>query len=393
MARCTLVPLPARSRTDHEPVVCLVAGEGAAAVRLSPLALRMRANRRVRAVVTACGPAAADALTALGAPPDAVIPLEGPSLPAAPALMSALDRVLADSAADAVVVAGDSAIAFGAAMTAFWRRTPVVHLDAGVRSHDLTAPFPEEGHRKLIAQVASLHLTTTRRASANLAEEAHPERTVLTVGSTAVDAARLALARRACSPFAELEAAAAGGAARVALVCLDPDRHRAETVTRVLHAVCDLVLATPDLEVVLPAPRESALRALAEDMLGRLVRVLVTDQLAQPDLLGLLAVASAAVAEPGPLVEQAAALGVPALVLAGERGTWTEPEHPGAPWVAGPDRAVVARIAEKLVLTGPRAPGSATGSRRSGASRRWSGCWGYRIGPRSSYADANFVHV
>ncbi|MFC5289454.1 UDP-N-acetylglucosamine 2-epimerase [Actinokineospora guangxiensis] len=358
MARCTLVPLPAQTRPDSEPVVCLVAGEGAGAVRLSPLALRLRESRRVRVVVTACGPAAADALAALGAPPDAVIPLEGPTLLSAPALMSALDRLFADSAADAVVVAGDSAVAFGAAMAAFWRRTPVVHLDAGVRSHDLTAPFPEEGHRRLIAQVASLHLTTTAEASANLAEEAHSGRTVLTVGSTAVDAARLALARRACSPFAELEAVAARGDGRVAVVCLDPDRHRAETFARVLHAVCDLVLATPDLEVVLPAPRESGLRALAEDMLGRLVRVVVTDPLAQPDLLGLLAVASAAVSDPGPLVEQAAALGVPTLVLAGERGTWTEPEHQGAPWVAGPDRAVVARIAEKLVLTGPRPPGA-----------------------------------
>ncbi|MFC7614654.1 UDP-N-acetylglucosamine 2-epimerase [Actinokineospora soli] len=195
MARCTLVPLPAQTRPDRDPVVCLVASEASAAVRLSPLAARLRAHQRVRLLLTACGPAAADTLTALGATPDAVVPLESPSLTAAPALMSALDRVFTDAAADSVVVAGDSAIAFGAAMAAFWRRIPVVHLDAGVRSHDLTAPFPEEGHRRLIAQVASLHLTTTPEASANLAAEAHAGRTVLTVGSTAVDAARLALAR------------------------------------------------------------------------------------------------------------------------------------------------------------------------------------------------------
>ena len=367
MARCTLVPLPAQARPDRDPVVCLVASEAAAAVRLSPLAARLRAHHRLRLLLTACGPAAADTLTALGSPPDAVVPLESPNLMAAPALMSALDRVFADDAVDSVVVAGDSAIAFGAAMAAFWRRIPVVHLDAGVRSHDLTAPFPEEGHRRLIAQVASLHLTTTPEASANLTAEAHAGRTVLTVGSTAVDAARLALARRRRSAFGELERSARRGDCRVALVCLDPHRHRAQTFSRVLHAVSDLVLGTPDLEIVLPAPRESALRAMAEDMLGRLVRVLVTDALAQPDLLGLLAVSSAAVSDPGPLVEQAAALGVPTLLLSGERGSWTEPEHPGAPWTAGPDRAVVARIAEKLVLTGPRSPADVLGDGRAAA--------------------------
>lgn len=356
MTQCTLVPLPAQARSDREPVVCLVAGEAAAAVRLSPLALRLRAHGRVRVLLTACGPVAADTLAALGSAPDAVVPLEGANLTTAPALMSALDRVLADCAADVVVVAGDSAIAFGAAMAAFWRRVPVVHLDAGVRSHDLTAPFPEEGHRRLIAQVASLHLATTAAAGANLAAEAHANRAVLTVGSTAVDAARLALSRRGRSEHAGLEAAAARGECRIALVSLGSERHRGEALTRVLHAVSDLVLTTPDLEVVLPAPRESGLRDQAEDMLGRLVRVVVADPPPQPDLVGLLAASSAVISDPGPLAEQAAALGVPALVLSGEGGSWAEPEHPGAPWTAGPDRAVIARLAEKLVLTGPRTP-------------------------------------
>ncbi|MFC7614653.1 UDP-N-acetylglucosamine 2-epimerase [Actinokineospora soli] len=162
-----------------------------------------------------------------------------------------------------------------------------------------------------------------------------------------------------------MEDAARRGDGRIALVCLDPHRHRPKALGRVLHAVSDLVLATPDLEVVLPAGRDSALRAMAEDMLGRLVRVHVTDGLAQPDLLGLLAVACAAVSDPGPLVEQAAALGVPTLLLSGQRGTWSEPEHAGAPWTAGPDRAVVARIAEKLVLTGPRTPAEVLGDGRA----------------------------
>ncbi|GLZ40234.1 UDP-N-acetylglucosamine 2-epimerase [Actinokineospora sp. NBRC 105648] len=355
----TLVPLPVPTEPGRVPEVLLVVGDAAAAVKLAPLATAMRDRRRIRPVVLACGDGAAAAtevLSAFGIATDVLVELsrDGQETSRAAAqLLAGFDHALADRTPDAVLVQGDSATAFSAAMAAFWRRLPVIHLDAGVRSYDLTEPFPQEGHRRLIAQVCSLHLASTPDASANLADEAHAGPKVVTVGSTAVDAGFDALDRHLRHRDERVQAvedAVVAGDVRLALVVLDAARWSPESAAQLLHGVADLVLACPDLEVVLPAPR-GPLRHLAYEMLGRLVRVTITDPLPLPELVCLLSVAAAAVTDSATLAEQAPSFGVPTLVVGGEPGSWAEPERPGYPWTAGPDRAVVARIAEKLVLS------------------------------------------
>ncbi|WP_146241346.1 UDP-N-acetylglucosamine 2-epimerase [Actinokineospora spheciospongiae] len=354
----TLVPLPAPCPPGRVPEVCLVVGDAGAAVRIAPLAGAMAAGGRVRPVVLVCGHGAGAATAALaefrvGTDVTVALAADGqPTTAAAAQLLAGLDRAFADRLPDAVVVQGDSATAFSAAMAAFWRRVPVVHLDAGVRSFDLTAPFPQEGHRRLIAQVSSLHLAATPEATANLAQEAHTGPKVVTVGSTAVDAALDAVERRVAHAdprVRQLADAVAAGYSRLVPVVLEAANWSASAVDAVLHGICDLVLATPDLEVVLPAT--GGLRARAEEALGRLVRVTITDPLPQPCLLGLLSTAAAVVTDSVTLAEQSPSFGVSALVVGGESGTWTEPSRPGYPWAAGADRAVVARITEKLVLS------------------------------------------
>ncbi|GAA3050551.1 UDP-N-acetylglucosamine 2-epimerase [Actinokineospora globicatena] len=355
----TLVPLPTPPPAGRAPEVCLVAGDAAAAVKLAPLASAMRARKQVRPVLLACGDdarAATEVLSGFGLATDVLVELvrDGQGTPQVAAqLLTGLDHAFADRPPAAVVVQGDSATAFSAAMAAFWRRVPVVHLDAGVRSFDLTAPFPQEGHRRLIAQVSSLHLTATPDAAANLAQECHGGPKVVTVGSTAVDAGFDALDRYVRHQDARVQAvenAVVAGEVRLGLVVLDAARWPDETAASVLHGIADLVLACPDLEVVLPIAR-GHLRHLAYDMLGRLVRVTITDPLPQPELVCLLSVAAAVVTDTSTPAEQAPSFGVPALLLGGEPGTWTEPQAVGHPWTAGGDRAVIARITEKLVLT------------------------------------------
>lgn len=74
-------------------------------------------------------------------------------------------EVIEGTRTDTVVVQGDTATALGAALGAFYTRTAVIHLEAGLRTHDLRSPFPEEANRKLISGITSLHLAPTRTAS------------------------------------------------------------------------------------------------------------------------------------------------------------------------------------------------------------------------------------
>lgn len=339
-----------------------MAADPASAIRVAAPALPMRAHGRVRPLLVACGAPAARTSTELGAPPDLSLdpstigapgwatrsrrPGGGPRAGCSPSWTTSTPPASRTRS----WISGDFPAAFTAAVAAFWRRVPVAHLDAGVRSHDLTSPFPEEGHRRMISQITSLHLATTPTARTGPALEAHVGPKVVVVGSTAVDAITRG-PRRSTTPFPELERAA-----RVAAVVLDPMRARAQRLVHVLRGVADLVLATPGLEVVLPAPRGTALRALAGDALGRLVRVTISDPLPQPDLQSLVPLSTLAITDVAPLAEQAPSLATPTLVLTGERGAWTEPDRAGHPWTAGPDHAVIARIAEMLALGDRGAP-------------------------------------
>ena len=185
----------------------------------------------------------------------------------------------------AVIVQGDTTTALAGAMAAFWRRIPVVHLEAGLRSGDLDSPFPEEANRRLVAQVAALHLAPTPLAAMNLLDEGVDPADVLITGNTVVDAA-LAVAGRGCrsrtprSP--EVDAARAAGPPGPGTA------HRRESwgepLDRVLAAVADLVATYPDIQVVLPATptRRSARRSRPAS--AACERVTVTDPLPYPAL-------------------------------------------------------------------------------------------------------------
>ena len=113
-------------------------------------------------------------------------------------LLDALDPVLDALRFDWVVVQGDTTTALAATIAAYHRHVPVAHVEAGLRTHDLAAPFPEEGNRQLIGRLASLHLAPTPRArDALLAEGIGPSRIEVT-GNTVVDAARLRRPKVAC---------------------------------------------------------------------------------------------------------------------------------------------------------------------------------------------------
>ena len=75
--------------------------------------------------------------------------------------IAGVERVLAERRPDAVVVQGDTSTTFAVGLAAFYARTPVVHLEAGLRTNDPTSPFPEEINRRLTSQLTALHLTPT----------------------------------------------------------------------------------------------------------------------------------------------------------------------------------------------------------------------------------------
>ncbi|MGW4208503.1 non-hydrolyzing UDP-N-acetylglucosamine 2-epimerase [Lentzea sp. NPDC004789] len=324
MGPSALVPGPRRFYRGEVPEVFLVAGTRPEAVKMAPVAAAMFAAGRIRPVVVNSGqhPEMVDqALESFGFAADVRLKLNrvtGGQAELTSQLIEELDRLFTERSPAAVLVQGDTTTTLAGALAAFWQQIPVVHLEAGLRSHDLTSPFPEEGNRKMVGQLASLHLAPTADATAHLAAESLRGNNVLTVGNTVVDAVLDVAARRA--PYGdvrlqEIENRVNAGGARLVLVTTHRRESWGEPLDRVLHAVADIVAARPDVEVVLPAHPNPAVRQQVLDVLGHVGRVTITDPLPYAQMARLLAQCTLVLSDSGGIQEEAPSFGVPALVL------------------------------------------------------------------------------
>ncbi|GAA1584099.1 non-hydrolyzing UDP-N-acetylglucosamine 2-epimerase [Actinoplanes couchii] len=334
--------------------VHLVGGTRPEAVKLAPVAIAMREAGILEPVLLASGQHPAmvtQALAAFGLEPDITLQVErttGGQAELLTAMIRELDELWSVRTPAAVIVQGDTTTSLAGALAAFWRRIPVVHLEAGLRSGDLESPFPEEGNRRLVAQVAALHLAPTPLAAMNLLDEKIPASDVLITGNTVVDAT-LAVAGRKL-PFENQAVAAARATSTNRLVLVTAHRRESwgEPLDRILAAVRELIARYDDIDVILPSHPNPAVREQVEAALAGVERVTVTDPLPYPDLARLLSEAYLVLTDSGGIQEEAPSFGVPALVLRDvtER---VESLHAGCAKLVGSDTALIVSEASLLL--------------------------------------------
>lgn len=371
------------------PRVHLVVGTRPEAVKMAPLALALRSAGLVDPVIVATGQhpqMVAQNLAAFGLAPDAVCELRrttGEQAELVAQLVPALDTIVA-AGSDAVVVQGDTTSALVGGLVAMWRRVPVVHLEAGLRSGDLAAPFPEEANRRLLSVFADLHLAPTARAADTLLSEGALADRVLVVGNTVVDAV-VAIAAAVTAPdapapddprLAELHRTVADGAARLLLVTAHRRESWGAPLDRILAAVEQTVDAHPDLRCVVPAHANPAVRAQVDAALRDHERIIVTDPLPYPELCRLLASSALVLSDSGGIQEEAPSFGVPVLVL---REVTERMEAVDAGWaqLVGTDTAQIVTAAKDVLGGGRILPiagnpfGDGRAAERSAAAIAW----------------------
>ena len=224
---------------------------------------------------------------------------------------------------DRLVVQGDTATAFAAALAGFYARVPVAHVEAGLRTGDLSAPFPEEGNRQLIGRIAAYHFAPTNRARANLLAEGVAAADVLVTGNTGIDAL---LAMRARLDAGDPALARAIAATRTALR-FDPATapfvlvtgHRRENFGDGMDSICRalrrLATARPDLHIVYPVHLNPNVREPVHRHLADLDRIDLIAPIDYPSLVWLMARARLVLTDSGGIQEEAPSLGKPVLVM------------------------------------------------------------------------------
>lgn len=299
--------------------VLVVAGTRPEAIKVAPVVQALAADPDLSPVLVATGQHADlldDHLELFGLTPAHDLRLHRPgqgSTALTARVLDALGAVMDAERPDAVLVQGDTSTTVAGALAGFHAQAPVVHLEAGLRSGDLTAPFPEEANRRLVSVLAKLHLAPTATALAALSAEGVDREDIVVTGNTVIDALRWAVDR---APPLKLPALAdLEGTDRRVLVAT---AHRRESwgppLERVAAGLARIAAARPDLVIVFPAhPNPTVLDALAP--LRRLENVRVLEPLGYLEFARLLARAHLVVTDSGGIQEEAPSLGVPVLVL------------------------------------------------------------------------------
>ena len=290
-----------------------IVGTRPEAIKIAPLALEARRRPALRHHILATGQQDAlfdDALDDFELSPDLRLPpvLRDPDPDIMTARLDAAIRpVLALERPDMVLVQGDTTSAYAAALAAQALGIPVAHVEAGLRSHDLAQPWPEERNRVMIDRLATLLFPPTADAKANLiAERDVVTGDIVITGNTGIDALLTMRAKLPTTP-------AQDGPALILLTC-----HRRESFGAGIAAICDAALrlaARGDLTILCPVHSNPQVGDVVRAKLSDHPAIVLTGALPYRETVAAMATARIILTDSGGIQEEAPALGTPTLVL------------------------------------------------------------------------------
>jgi len=258
------------------------------------------------------------------------------------AVMPIIDREIDLYGPDVVVVQGDAQTAVAAAMSAFLKRVPVAHVEAGLRTYDMSSPFPEEMNRRLISIVARLHFAPTGRASANLVHGGVPQENVYVTGNTEIDALKYAMEE--CDP----ERTIPDTGMKVVVATVHRRENQGEGVLEICAALKSLAERNKNIQIVVPVHPNPRVGTLVRQYLDKVPRVKLLDPLDCVSMFYLLKDAYMVITDSGGLQESTAALHVPIVVA---RTTTERPERieSGGGILVPPKRSLIFDAADRLL--------------------------------------------
>jgi UDP-N-acetylglucosamine 2-epimerase (non-hydrolysing) len=270
-------------------------------------------------------------------------------------LMEEIDRWLETARPDMALVQGDTTTVLVAALACFYRRIPIGHVEAGLRTGDIWSPFPEEVNRRLASPIVSLHFAPTEWAKAALLKEGIPEAAIEVTGNTVIDALFMELAEQ------EKAAVRAGIDASLSSL-LGPDwaavpfvlitGHRRESFGEGIRQICEAITLLarryPDHRFVYPLHLNPNVKGHVDRLLGGLSNVRLIDPQGYRNFVALMARCRLVLTDSGGVQEEAPSLGKPVLVM---RDTTERPEgvEAGTALLTGPHAASIVEHTSRLL--------------------------------------------
>lgn len=304
---------------EFKPTIMTVYGTRPEAIKVAPVIRQLESDSRFRSVSVSTGQhreMLEQVNRMFGINPDHNLDImrPGQTLNGIVArAISGLDEIIEREQPDVVISQGDTSTAMAAALAAFNKGVKVVHLEAGLRTGNIDSPFPEEANRKVIAQVARLHLAPTQQSKDNLIREAIPAEDIVVTGNTVIDA--LLHARELDTPFSDERLDKVAKSGKRTVLVTTHRRENLHAMSKIGKAMCRLADSYPDVFFVLPAHLNPKVRAAVLPEIAGNKNVIVTEPLPYSEFTRLMNISSLVLTDSGGVQEEAPALAKPVLVM------------------------------------------------------------------------------
>lgn len=227
-------------------------------------------------------------------------------------LLDRIKSVLETTRPDVVLVHGDTSTTFNTALACYYMQIPVGHVEAGLRTYNIYAPYPEEFNRQAVSIIAAYNFAPTQQAADNMLREGKDPKSIFITGNTAIDALKTTVKKVYTHP--ELCWATEDGARLIMLTA-----HRRENIGKPMRnffrAIRRIACEFPDVRVIYPIHMNPTIRDIVKDELADCPRIHLIEPLGVIDFHNFLARSYMILTDSGGIQEEAPSLGKPVLVM------------------------------------------------------------------------------
>ncbi|MBQ8299234.1 MAG: UDP-N-acetylglucosamine 2-epimerase (non-hydrolyzing) [Clostridia bacterium] len=231
-------------------------------------------------------------------------------------ILEKLYEVLQTEKPDIVLVHGDTSTTFSAALAAFYTKTKVGHVEAGLRTYDKYSPYPEEMNRQLVTNIADIYFAPTENNKANLVRELVDESLIYTTGNTVIDALKTTV--KEDYKFTHPVLSKIDFDKKVIFMTAHRRENLGEPLQNICNAVKEIAKKNKDLEIIYPVHLNPAVQDVATKTLGEVKNVHLIEPLDVITTHNLINRSYMVLTDSGGIQEEAPSLGKPVLVLRGE---------------------------------------------------------------------------
>ena len=330
--------------------IALVFGTRPEAIKMCPLILELQKHKQIDCQIYLTGQhreMLKQVMDIFGICADYNLDIMGENQNLSSILINILDKlgqVLDKDRPDLLLVHGDTSTSFAAALAGFYRKIPIGHVEAGLRTYNMKSPYPEEFNRQVVDLIADLFFAPTELARKQLLQEGKKVENIFVTGNTVIDALKNTVSPEYCNEYLTW-----AHDSKLILFTAHRRENIGKPMENMFRAVKRVVKDFPEVKIIYPIHKNPKVREIAYKLLGDEARIRMIEPLDVYDFHNFMAQSYFIMTDSGGIQEEAPALGRPVLVM---RDTTERPEgvEAGTLKLVGTNEEVVYQEAKRLLL-------------------------------------------